>query len=402
MYGAIFLVYGLHVPYLAVWLSSRELTPAEIGWILSLPLFARLVLTPLIAMLADEGGRHARTILQLAVVGLAATVALGLVNGAVAIAVAVLVMMVALQSTMPLIEVVALRNSGAGQSNYGRQRLWGSITFIVSTLIGGTAIAEIGGWSIQPLMVAATATVVAASFALVASADAADGERQCSSPAADRVAPAQNGNLGRRLHAVLTKRLRALQAILRQPGLFGVLVGAGAIQASHAVYYVFSALHWQSVGFSGLLIGILWSIGVIAEIVLFARSGRLVSTMEPQRLLLAGAGAALVRWTAMAFDPGPAALIALQALHAFTFGATHLAAVLFIARNVPQEHAGAVQALFGTFATGIAMGLATLAAGYLYAQVQEQAYLAMALIGAVATVFAAWLVFRPGQRGISG
>lgn len=392
MYGAIFSVYGLHVPYLAVWLASRGIDPSETGWILSLPLFVRLVATPAIAMSADAAGRHSATIFWLSIIGLGATLVLGIAPAGPIVAVGVLVMLVSLQSTMPLIEVVALRNAGSGHANYGRQRLWGSVTFIAFTLVGGLAIAEFGGWVVQPLLVLATLLLVAAASAL----NLAEGPKvEHSHLTGLDASNASASGLAVRSIRMAAERLHAIRPVLMRPGLVGGLIAAGVIQASHAVYYVFSALHWQSMGFSGLWIGLLWSLGVLAEIILFARSGDLVRSIGPSGLLLLGAAAALVRWTVMAFDPGPVMLIPLQLLHAFTFGATHLAAMLFIARVVPGDHAGTVQALYGTFATGIAMGLATLLAGYLYAEVREQSYLAMALVGVAATIYGAWIIRRP-------
>ena len=52
------------------------------------------------------------------------------------------------------------------------------------------------------------------------------------------------------------------------------LLAASTIQASHALYYTFGTLHWRAQGFADGTIGALWALGVVAEIGLFAVSGR--------------------------------------------------------------------------------------------------------------------------------
>lgn len=395
MYAAVFTVYGLHVPYLAVWLASRDLGPEATGWILAVPLFVRLIATPSAAIAADADGSHAAMILRLSVVGLVATFALGFVDGAVAIGLGVLVVLVAIQSLMPLIEVVAMRSVRSQGTDYGRQRLWGSLTFIAMTMIGGLAIAQFGGGIIQPLLVVATLFVVIAALQL----QRLGGERDGMSGGR---ANAMRGHSSTRVGGDLIQRIKhhlgRLMPLLKKPGLVAFLLGAGLVQASHAVYYTFSALHWQALGMSGFWIGALWSLGVVAEIVLFAWSGTVVRRLGPLGLLQLGAAAAVVRWTAMSFDPPLLALIQLQILHGLTFGATHLAAMFYIARNTPETSAGAVQALFATIATGGAMGAATLLAGYLYADVQAFAYFAMAGLGLAVLVYSSLLWLRGGGQ----
>ncbi len=145
-------------------------------------------------------------------------------------------------------------------------------------------------------------------------------------------------------------------------------------------------LHWRGLGLSATWTGILWAIAVIAEILLFARSGAVLKMLSPLGLIALGACAAVLRWIAMAFDPPLAALVVLQILHALTFGATHIGTVHFIAQNIPAERAGTAQALQASVTAGIAMGGATLLAGQLYGPFGAKSYLAMAVLGALGLV----------------
>ena len=93
------------------------------------------------------------------------------------------------------------------------------------------------------------------------------------------------------------------KTLLRNLAFLAVVLSSSLVQGSHAVYYGFSTLEWRAMGLGGTLIGLLWGLGVLAEIVLFALSARLPSSLRPTALLAAGAIGAFIRWGAMAFDP---------------------------------------------------------------------------------------------------
>jgi PPP family 3-phenylpropionic acid transporter len=184
---------------------------------------------------------------------------------------------------------------------------------------------------------------------------------------------------------------------LRNPSFIAVAAAASLIQASHALYYSFSTIDWQAAGFDGRAIGVLWALGVLAEIVLFAMSGRLPPALTPSVLLLVGAAGALIRWTAMVFGPPDALLPFLQCLHALSFGATHLGTLAFIARAAPVGLAATAQGAISVV-MGLVMAAATGAAGLLYAQLGSRAYGAMAVIAVAGMIAAAAAHKTTGDR----
>jgi PPP family 3-phenylpropionic acid transporter len=175
---------------------------------------------------------------------------------------------------------------------------------------------------------------------------------------------------------------------MRAPKFLLFLLAASAIQASHAVYYAFGTLNWRAQGISDGTIGALWAIGVVAEIGLFAVSGRVITSLGAARLLLAAGAAAVVRWALMAGDPSLLATAALQCLHAFSFGAAHLAAIYFLTHAVPEDRGATAQGIYAATVAGLALGLATIASGPLYKLMAGQAYAVMALIAFVGAVSA--------------
>jgi PPP family 3-phenylpropionic acid transporter len=168
------------------------------------------------------------------------------------------------------------------------------------------------------------------------------------------------------------------QHLLRDPAIIAVLAAASLIQASHAVYYSFSALEWRGASLDGTAIAALWALGVIAEIVLFAISGRLPPFFQPTVLLMIGAAGGSLRWAAMALDPPALILPWLQLLHALSFGATHLGALGFVARQAPAGQGATAQGYLA-IALGVTMAAATGLSGWLYGAFGSRAYAAMAL-----------------------
>ena len=166
------------------------------------------------------------------------------------------------------------------------------------------------------------------------------------------------------------------------------------IQASHSVYYGFGTLNWKAQGYSETVIGLLWAEGVIAEIILFIFGAHLVRRFGPAKLIILGGMAGALRWSLTASAEGLEMLVILQALHAFTFAATHLGAIYFIARRVPQAVSASAMSLYSAMVMGLALGAAMLISGKLFALYGPAAYQAMAAMATLGTIAAVFLVRR--------
>ena len=93
------------------------------------------------------------------------------------------------------------------------------------------------------------------------------------------------------------------------------------------------------------------------------------------------------------------ALVCVQTLHAFTFGAAHLGAIDFIAKAVPPAFSATAQSLYSALVMGLGLGLMLLASGPLYAALAGAAYLSMAAAALIGGVLA-WMLAR--QRAAEG
>lgn len=361
-YAALFVIYGMHVPYMPVWLDWRGLSAGQISAVMAAPFFLRLFVTPLVALLADRASSHRRWIYALSWIGLALAVLLSQAQSFWPILVLAVPLIICTATVMPLTETLAAEGVRTFGVDYGRIRLWGSLTFIGASFLGGKVIETAGrGQGVHLIIIGCALTVVAAWFL----------------PPGEAVKSNATGRGS-------VWRGEEPRALLKNPAFALFLLASGLVQASHATFMTFGTLIWQKQGLSGGWLGALWAIGVLTEVLLFAYSKTLFKFVGPVQLIAAGAAVAIIRWVVSAFDPPLAVLVPLTALHGVSYGATHIGAFHFMKCAVPRHASGSAQALYATVSAGVAMGAVTLLSGYVYVLYGSSAYLAMAAVAAVA------------------
>lgn len=376
-YAALFAILGIHMPFFPLWLEAKGLSAREIGLVLAAPMLLRVFAIPIATREADRRGAVKATIAVSTLTAALSTGLLGLVSGFWPILLVWTLVTLAFTPAMPLTEAYALKALPARGRAYGPVRLWGSAAFIAASLGAGFLLDVVAPVNLIWFIFAAFMGAALVAFTL---------------EPADAKASGSSAQM-------------AWPRILLRPACVAVMVAAGLVQASHAVYYGFSTIDWRAAGLSGQSIGMLWGLGVAAEIALFAISGRLPPAIGPTLLLIVGALGALLRWSVMALNPPDLLLPVLQCLHALSFGATHLGALGFLARAAP-EHLGATAQGYLAVVIGLLMASATALAGWLYAAYGGRAYAAMAVLAGLGLVLAV-LAHRSGgarepSRGADG
>jgi PPP family 3-phenylpropionic acid transporter len=348
----VFALSGTHLPFFPVWLRAIGLDSSWIGIIIAAPAVTRFTVLPLITALAER--HHAlRGAMRLS----AFATALGLaLLGTQQLPPLVFVVYVATcclwTPLVPLTDAYALRGVLRYGLDYGRLRLWGSAAFIVGTLLCG-GVADIIAPALLIWIIVAVGLLGA-----VASLSLQPLEAQ-----ARAVGAAQDG-----------------RGLLRDASFVCIVLSAALVQGSHAAYYTFSAIDWQAQGFGGLTIAGLWSIGVLAEIVVFALSPRF--TLPPASLVMIGAAFATTRWALTALEPHAIGLAAVQMSHGFSFGLTLVGTMGLLVRYVPAHMTARGQGYYAA-STGIVGSAASALSGPVYAQYGPGVYYVMAAMAAL-------------------
>jgi PPP family 3-phenylpropionic acid transporter len=328
-YALTYGVFGVYLPYWPLWLRSRGLSADEIGWFLSAATLAKIIAVPLAAALADRLGRRRAVIVGLSVLSLAVNGLYFFVgNPALAVATGFLAAF-CLTPVMALTDTLALALAQLGRFDYGRVRLFGFtlVAFGTGQAMAGEA-PDFLLWSLLFFLVLSCVGAVAL----------------------PEVAGAGNG-------LALRALLSGTRVLLRQPGLAWFLLAAGLIQNSHIVYYAFATIYWRDAGLGAGTIGWLWAEGVIAEICLFAAAPWFAARLGPTRLVMLGGAGAAIRWLALGLSTDLAVLLPMQLLHALSFAAAHLGAMLYLARTAPSGFAATALGLYTSLSLGVGSGL---------------------------------------------
>lgn len=338
-YGALFFAFGAHLPYWPVWLADWGLSQAEIGTYLGLALVLRVIGATALPALADRFAAR-RVVIALSALAAAAVFAAHLfIETRPVLLAATLAAAFVTAPLIPLGEALGVRAAGMHGFAYAHARAAGSLAFLAMNVGLGALIARLGPGVVL--------WAVALNFLAVAALGA--------------VHPGGGAPPGAGLDR---SKLREAGALMAHPVFLTFAAAASIGQASHAVYYVYGTLGWVGQGIDAGVIGLLWATGVGAEILLMLGPGRhLVARIGPARAVALAALAGVLRWGLMSLTPGLALLWPVQCLHALTFGLGHLGAMAFVAAAIPPRLQASAQGLYGGGMGGLAIALATLAAG---------------------------------------
>ncbi len=352
-YAAFMGVMGIQIPFFPLWLEAKSLDARAIGIVLAATVLARIFAVPLIGRAVDRTGNTRDALIAASFASVFCYGLVGVAGGFAAILLTVALSAIAFMPINTLADAYAIKGLAPHARPYGSVRLWGSIAFLITNLAAGALLSVIDAVHLIWLIVVATVAACVCALRLPAIS----------------AAPAEK-----------PRSWHATHRFWHSPRFVVVAVAASLIQASHAVYYGFSAIDWTTKGFSNTAVGTLWAIGVGAEIVLFAIYGRL--KLSSLGLIGAGGAGALLRWIVMSFDPAGWLLLIVQCLHAFSFGATHLGSVLFASEAAGSSESATAQADFGTV-LAVGAAIATACSGFVYGAFGDGAYLVMAAISLV-------------------
>lgn len=360
LYAAAFFVVGIWVPYAQLWLEGLGLSAVQIGIVLALRSWTGGIANPIAGSLADRWHAPHRVIRIMAALATIGYVALVFANSFWSVAVIVTLIGLTFSPVGSLTDGIAVNAARSGRLDYGRTRSWGSLSFIAASLVGGPVIAAFGNTSIVVGLAAAAIITAVCALALPAA------------PSPDAVS-----NLPKR---------RSFD--LETPGFWWLVATSAALQTSHTMLYGFASLTWRDLGFDEHHIGLLWSEGVVAEIVLFFVAGRMLPRLRPTTYLMFAAAGGMLRWSGLAIATSGWATAGLQLLHAATFAAAHLGIMAFITTRVPATKTTTATGLHAAVTHSLAMGLAMPVAGLLYEQYGQAAYFAMATMSTIALILA--------------
>jgi len=350
---AIYFVYGAYVPFWSLWLESKGISAEQIGLLIGLGLGIRFAGNLLIMGRANRASLLIPTCRYLAVLSLLCYLGFYWVDSFWALLALMLLANFIYPTLLPLSEALAARMMLQVKLDYGKVRLWGSAAFIVGSTLVGALVQHYGASWVLHAMILGLLLLTGLSW-LPMSPTPQD-------------APSSGNKIG-------------FRSLLTDKSFLIFLLVVSLLQGSHAAYYGFSALYWKAHGYAENVIGYLWALGVMAEILMFALSRRLLKGFSYQQLFFIGGLGCVLRWTLLANTTELAWLLVAQLLHGVTFCVSHLGAIRYMTQQLPAEQVIPAQTLYAAFPAGVVMALLTAVAGFGYQQVQGQVFWLMAML----------------------
>jgi len=364
-------------PYAPLWYKELGLSVFAIGLLVSLQSWTRLFAPYLWGALADRTGRRVQIIRWAALASFVAGIGFLLPTHTATLAAAVFLMFAFNAAIVPLTETVVaaqmMKPDGTMDAKrYGRVRVWGSVGFLASVVLAGWWY-QLNGLN----AFAGTTLLMLGLIVLVA-------WRLPVQPAQPH-APHEAGE--------------PIGAVLRRPEVRWFFAGVFLTVLAHAALYAFFSLYLDSLGYGKPVVGLLWAVSVVVEIVWFAFQGRLLESWALHRWLIVAALLSSLRFGLSAgFGASLWVLMLAQCSHAITFAAQHTVCIALVTRYFPGRLRGRGQALYSVLGYGCSGVLGGLGGAWLAARWGYAAVFWAASAAALAGAWCCWQSQRCEQR----
>ena len=364
-YFAYFCYLGAYAPYFSLYLAGNEFSAGEIATILALPQFVRIFAPMAWGWLSDATGSRRGVV---AVSCAFTTVAVGLlffVSGFLQTALTVALIGMCSAAVLSIVDALTFSVLGARTDRYGPIRLWGSVGFIVAVLATGAMLDLLPVANLLRVLFALSLGTLLAAFGLPA-------------PRVERA----------------TQVKGSLRAILRRSEVIAFFAACTLMTVAHGALYVFYSIYLVGHGYSKTVVGLMWMLGVLAEIVVFIAMPVLMRRFSLRAILLASFLAAAIRFAAIGWGvESLAILVAAQLLHAATFGSFHAASIAAVHRLFAGPLQVRGQALYMSICYGVGGMAGTLLAGATWDRLGAPLTFGIsALFGLAGAAIVAWRV----------
>lgn len=356
-YFVYFALLGAWLPFWPLYLRELGYGAAAIGLLSGLLQGTKIVAPNVWGWLADRTGERLRIIRVGAFAAALIFSAIFWRSDFVALVLIVTGYSFFWNAVMAQFEVVTLAHLGSQYQRYSLLRLWGSVGFICAVAGLGFCFDRISVQWLPVILFGLLVLILCASLTI----------REAAVP-----------------RAAAARQRGSLRAILRQPAPLAFLVSCFLLQVAHGPYYTFFSVYLDAHGYARGQTGLLWSLGVLVEVALFAVMPRLMGRYSLRLILLASLLLAALRWLLIAFfvDYLPLLLFA-QCLHAATFASHHAAAIEMV-RRLFAQHQGQGMGMYSGFSYGAGAACGAVLSGLIWTISPTATFAAAALVACAA------------------
>ncbi|MEZ4633447.1 MAG: MFS transporter [Caldilineaceae bacterium] len=365
-YFVFFASLGPLVSFFNIYLMAQGLTGAQIGWIASMAPLITLIANPFWGSLADRWQIHRKILILCTVLTGVATMLLTTANGFWPLMLLVLVLFFVRTPVPTLVDASVMDMMRRTGGSYGRQRVWGSVGFVLLAFVFGRWLV---GDDLRPIfwfhagLIGIGCTLLA--FALPI-------ERS----------PGQ------------VNLVAGLRQMIKQPGYASFAVALFLAGMGLSAYINFLSLQMRALGGTEAQVGMSWSINALLEIPMMFMGARWFARYRYGRLIIVGMVGFAIAFTGIALAGTPQQFLAVLPLNGISYGIFWVAIVGYAAEAAPPGLTATSQGLAAAIQSGFGGGIGALTAGYLWDGFGGSAVFAMA---ATALALAA-VIFWIGNR----
>ncbi len=333
-----FATLGGFLPFWSLYLENSGFSALEIGELSALMVATKIIAPNLWGWVADHTGKSLRVIRLASFFAALFFAGFLFFNGYQWFAIITVSFSFFWNAALPQFEAVTLFHLKQEPHRYSQIRLWGSVGFIV-TVLGIGRLLEYFDISHLPYIITILLSLIWLLSLLTP-------EAQANFSSHDSV---------------------GIWRILLSPEVLAFIAVYMLLQLAHGPYYVFYSIYLNNNGYSATQIGMLWALGVCAEIMLFITMKKLLNRISLRIILLISIFLSIIRWLMIAHCADSMTLMIIaQLLHAATFGSSHVAAIHLVHQYFGTRHQGKGQALYSSMSFGLGGMLGSLYSGYFW------------------------------------
>lgn len=352
---------GVLIPYWSLYLKSLGYSSLIIGILLAILPMTKLVAPYIWGWLADHTRRSMMIIRIASILSLLSFLLVFIEVSVWWLAAVMLLFSFFWNATLPQFEAMTLNHLGEDTHRYSIIRIWGSMGFIVVAVLMGDLLDSFST-AVIPIVVAITFAGIALCSFLV--------PEKLNTPHEDH---------------------SPIWHVIRQREVMAFLIITFLMLCSHGPYYTFYTIYMEQLGYSSHMIGILWAVGVMAEIIVFLVMHRVLPRYGARRLLLLTLVLTTLRWSMIGFFGEDLSMLFLaQLLHAFSFGVFHAVGISLVHDFFTGSHQGRGQALYSSVGYGAGVAAGSVVSGMLWDQHGAAVLYLFAASCAVLALIIAW------------
>jgi PPP family 3-phenylpropionic acid transporter len=335
-YFSYYFFVGAFVPYWGLYLQSEHFSATDIGILMSLFQISRIFAPNFWGWLADHTGKRAQWIKLTSFLGLCGFMAVFWAHGFFWLFFVMAALSLFTSSTLPLAESLTLAHLATTNGHYSRIRMWGSLGFIVASVVLGFVIDASGIKSVLWFLLLVQMTLFALSYTLPD----------------PKLVEHENDHF-------------SIWQVIKHPNVIALLIGCSLMVTAHGVLYNFYSIYLSQHGYSKGTIGLLWAVGVVCEIGIFMLMPKIMNHYSLKTILIISLALAVLRFSLIGVAIDHLWLLILaQSLHAATFGSFHAASVEVITQFFKGRHQAKGQAIYNSVAYGIGGTIGGISGGY--------------------------------------